>query len=276
MPALKTHGKACLVIRQEANGIKRYCHLSTGNYNEKTSRQYSDLGIFTARPEFGEDLSNLFNLLTGYTRPPRFNRLILAPQHFRKALLERIERECQHARNGLPARMILKVNALVDPAMIQKLYEAGQRGVRIDLIVRGSCCLRPGVPGLSDNIRVLSIIDRFLEHARVYHFANNGAPETLLSSGDLMQRNLDHRVEVTFPLVDPIVAAEVVELLELQLNDTVKGRLLGPEGSVLRRGLDPSWPLLRSQIRTYEHGLMASGVRNATQKLPDLMAMEDI
>jgi polyphosphate kinase len=276
MPALKTHGKACLVIRQEANGIKRYCHLSTGNYNERTSRQYSDLGIFTARPEFGEDLSNLFNLLTGYTRPPRFNRLILAPQNFRKALLERIERERQHARDGLPARMILKVNALVDPAMIQKLYEVGQQGVRIDLIVRGSCCLRPGVPGLSDNIRVLSIIDRFLEHARVYHFANNGAPETLLSSGDLMQRNLDHRVEVTFPLVDPIVAAEVVELLELQLNDTVKGRLLGPEGSVLRRGMDPSWPLLRSQIRTYEHGLMASGVRNATQKLPDLMAMEDI
>jgi polyphosphate kinase len=160
--------------------------------------------------------------------------------------------------------------------MIQKLYEAGQSGVQIDLIVRGSCCIRPGVPGLSDNIRVLSIIDRFLEHARVYHFANNGSPETLLSSGDLMQRNLDHRVEVTFPLVDPIVAAEVVELLELQLNDTVKGRMLGPDGSVLRRGLDPSRPLLRSQSRTYEHGLMASGVRNATQKLPDLMAMEDI
>jgi polyphosphate kinase len=276
MPALKTHGKTCLVIRQEQNGIKRYCHLSTGNYNEKTSRQYSDLGIFTARPEFGEDLSNLFNLLTGYTRPPQFNRLILAPQSFRKALGERIDRECQHARNGLPARMILKLNALVDPAMIQKLYEAGQSGVQVDLIVRGSCCIRPGVPGLSENIRVLSIIDRFLEHARVYHFANNGSPETLLSSGDLMQRNLDHRVEVTFPLVDPIVAAEVVELLELQLNDTIKGRVLGPDGSVLRRGLDPTGPLLRSQTRTYEHGLMASGVRNLTQKLPDPMVMEDI
>ena len=276
MPALKIHGKACLVIRQEQNGIKRYCHLSTGNYNEKTSRQYSDLGVFTAKPEFGEDLSNLFNLLTGYTRPPKFNRLILAPQNFRKALADRIDRECQHARHGLPARMILKLNALVDPAMIQKLYEASQSGVQIDLIVRGSCCLRPGVPGLSDNIRVISIIDRFLEHARVYHFANSGSPETLLSSGDLMQRNLDHRVEVTFPLVDPIVAAEVVELLELQLNDTLKGRMLGPDGSVLRRGLDPTRPLLRSQTRTYEHGLMASGVRNATQKLPDLMVMDDI
>jgi polyphosphate kinase len=276
MPALKTHGKACLVIRQEANGIRRYCHLSTGNYNEMTSRQYSDLGIFTARPEFGEDLSNLFNLLTGYTHPPQFNRLILAPQNFRKALTDRLERECRHAQNGQAARAILKVNALVDPVMIQKLYQASQSGVQIDLIVRGSCCLRPSVPGLSDNIRVISIIDRFLEHARVYHFANNGAPETLLSSGDLMQRNLDHRIEVTFPLVDPIVAAEVVELLELQLNDTVKGRVLGPGGNVLRRGLDPDRPPLRSQVRTYEHGLMASGVRNHTLKLPDLMTVEDI
>jgi polyphosphate kinase len=276
MPALKTHGKACLVIRQEQHGIRRYCHLSTGNYNERTSRQYSDLGIFTSRPEFGEDLSNLFNLLTGYTRPPHFHRLILAPQHFRRALYERIERECRHARNGLRARMILKVNALVDPPMIQKLYEASQCGVQVDLIVRGSCCIRPGVPGLSDNIRVLSIIDRFLEHARVYHFANDGAPETLLSSGDLMQRNLDHRVEVTFPLVDPIVAAQVVELLELQLGDNVKGRVLGPDGRGIRRGLEPGQPLLRSQVRTYEHGLLASGVKNLTQKLPDRMAIEDI
>ena len=276
MPALKTHGKACLVIRQEQHGIRRYCHLSTGNYNERTSRQYSDLGIFTARTEFGEDLSNLFNLLTGYTRPPRFNRLILAPQHFRTALAERIERECTHARNGRPARMILKVNALVDPPMIQRLYEASQCGVQVDLIVRGSCCIRPGVPGLSENIRVLSIIDRFLEHARIYHFANDGTPETLLASGDLMQRNLDHRVEVAFPLVDPIVAAEVVELLELQLNDTVKGRVLGPDGDVIRRGLTPGGSPVRSQLRTYEHGLMASGVRNVTQKLPDHMVVEDI
>lgn len=276
MPALKTHGKACLVIRQEQNGIRRYCHLSTGNYNEKTSRQYSDLGIFTARPEFGEDLSNLFNLLTGYTRPPRFNRLILAPQQFRSALVERIERECAHAREGHPARMILKVNALVDPPMIQKLYEASQSGVQVDLIVRGSCCIRPGVPGLSENIRVLSIIDRFLEHARIYHFANAGEPETLLASGDLMQRNLDHRVEVAFPLVDPIVAAEVVELLELQLSDNVKGRVLGPEGDVIRRGLAPGGPPVRCQLRTYEHGLMASGVRNVTQKLLDPMVAEDI
>jgi polyphosphate kinase len=265
----KTHGKACLVIRQEAEGIRRYCHLSTGNYNERTSRLYSDLGLFTARKEFGEDLSNLFNVLTGYTRPPALHKLIMAPQYFRKALYERIERERDHARAGRPARMVLKMNALVDPPMIQRLYEASQDAVQIDLLVRGTCCLRPGVPGLSENIRAVSIIDRFLEHARIYHFHNGGEPETLLSSGDLMQRNLDNRVEVAFPLVDPIVAAQVMEMLDLQLHDTVKGRVLGPDGSVLRRGLDNRWPPMRSQQRSYEHGLLTSGVRAVTQKLVD-------
>jgi polyphosphate kinase len=269
MPNFKTHGKVCLVIRREPGGFRRYCHLSTGNYNERTSRLYSDIGLFTARPEFGEDLSNLFNLLTGYTRPPRMHRLILAPQQFRQALYDRIDRERGHARAGKPARMILKMNSLVDPPMIHKLYEASQDGVDIDLLVRGSCSLRAGVPELSERIRAVSIIDRFLEHARVYHFQNDGDPETLLASGDLMPRNLDHRVEVAFPLVDPIVAAQVVEMLELQLHDTTKGRVLGPDGRVLRRGLDPAWPAVRSQARIYEHGLMASGVKSITQKLPD-------
>jgi polyphosphate kinase len=269
MPNYKIHCKACLVIRQEAGGIRRYCHLSTGNYNERTSRLYCDIGLFTARPEFGEDLSNLFNLLTGYTRPPRLNRLIIAPQQLRGALYERIDRERAHARAGRPARMVLKMNSLVDPQMIQRLYEASQDGVTIDLLVRGSCGLRAGVAGLSENIRVVSVLDRFLEHARVYHFHNGGETETLLASADMMQRNLDHRVEVAFPLVDPIVAAQVLELLELQLHDTTKGRVLGPDGGVLRRGLDPAWPPLRSQSRTYEHGLMSSGVKAITQKFPD-------
>jgi polyphosphate kinase len=269
MPGFKTHGKVCLVIRQEPGGIRRYCHLATGNYNERTSRLYCDIGLFTADAEVGEDLSNLFNLLTGYTRPPRLNRLIIAPQMFRQALYDRIDRERRNALAGKPARMVLKMNAVVDPPMIQRLYEASQDGVDIDMLVRGACSLRPGVPGLSERIRVVSIIDRFLEHARVYHFHNGGEPETLLSSGDLMQRNLDHRVEVAFPLVDPIIAAQVVEMLELQLHDSTKGRVLGPDGRVLRRGLDPTWPPLRSQLRTYEHGLMASGVRAITMKLPD-------
>ena len=171
--------------------------------------------------------------------------------------------------------MILKSNALADGPMIQQLYEASQDGVKVDLIVRGSCCIRPGVPGLSENIRVVSILDRFLEHARVYHFTNDGDPETILASGDLMSRNLDNRVEVAFPLVDPIVAAQVVELLELQLQDTIKGRVLGPDGSVLRRGLDPNGPRLNSQIKTYEHLLFVSGARFVTQKLSGTYHDED-
>ncbi|MGA2082480.1 MAG: polyphosphate kinase 1 [Holophaga sp.] len=269
MPNYKTHGKVCLVIRREPGGFRRYCHLSTGNYNERTSRLYCDIGLFTARPEFGEDLSNLFNLLTGYTRPPRLNRLIIAPQHFRQALYDRIDRERAHAKAGRPGRMVLKMNSLVDPFMIQRLYDASQDGVAIDLLVRGSCSLRAGVPGLSETIRALSIIDRFLEHARVYHFNNDGNPETLVASADLMPRNLDHRVEVAFPLTDPIVAAQVVEMLELQLHDTTKGRVLGPDGAVLGRGLDPDWPPLRSQYQLYEHGLLGSPVKAITQKLAD-------
>ena len=270
LPNHKIHCKACLVVRQEASGIKRYCHLGTGNYNERTSRLYSDVGLFTARPEFGEDLSNLFNMLTGYTRPPRFHRLLLAPQHLKKALKARIQREIGHAREGRAARMVLKMNALVDPQLIQTLYEASREGVKVDLIVRGTCCLRPGVPGLSENIRALSIIDRFLEHARIYHFANDGQPETLLSSADLMPRNLDRRVELAFPLVDPLLAAQVMEMVELQLHDTLKGRVLGSQGEVVRCGLDPQDPPLRSQLRIYEHTLLASGVGALTQKLEPL------
>jgi polyphosphate kinase len=254
MPSYKTHCNVCLVIRQESGGIRRYCHLSTGNYNERDARLYSDIGLFTARPEFGEDLSNLFNLLTGYTRLSRLHWLIVAPIQFRQAICDRIDRERSHAAAGRPARLILKVNALVDPPMIQKLYEASQDGVSVDLLVRGACSLRAGVPGLSERIRVVSIIDRFLEHARVFHFHNDGEPETLLGSGDLAPRNLDQRVEVAFPLVDPAAAAKVVELLEMQLHDTIKGRVLDPEGKVLRRGLDPEGPQLRSQSRTYEEG----------------------
>jgi polyphosphate kinase len=270
LPNHKIHCKACLVVRQEAAGIKRYCHLGTGNYNERTSRLYSDLGLLTARPEYGEDLSNLFNMLTGYTRPPRFHRLLLAPQHLKKALKARIQREIAHAREGRPARILFKMNALVDPQIIQMLYEASREDVKVDLVVRGTCCLRPGVPGLSENIRAISILDRFLEHSRIYHFANDGNPETLLSSADLMPRNLERRVELAFPLTDPILAAQVLEMVELQLHDTLKSRVLGPDGGVLRRGLDSQDPPLRSQLRIYEHTLLSSGVGSVTRKLEPL------
>ncbi|HJV89667.1 MAG TPA: polyphosphate kinase 1 [Holophagaceae bacterium] len=266
LPGYKTHCKATLVVRQEETGIRRYCHLGTGNYNERSSRLYADFGLLTAREEFGEDLSHFFNLLTGYTRPPKLHRLLPAPTHLKAALLDRIQREISHARLGRPARMILKANAIVDAAIIQALYEASEAGVAVDLIVRGTCCLKPGVPGLSANIRVLSILDRFLEHARIYHFQNAGEPETWLASADLMPRNLDRRVELAFPLVDPLLAAEVVDLLELQLQDTVKGRVIGPEGQTLRRGLEPG-PALRSQLRFYERARQRSGVGDVTRRL---------
>ena len=203
----KTHCKACLVVRQEADGIRRYCHLATGNYNVRTGGIYEDLGLFTSRETFGEDLTELFNLLTGYTRPPGFRHLLLAPTHLRDELTERIRREASRARAGAPARIIAKLNNLVDRRLIEELYAASEAGVPIDLIVRGICCLRPEVPGLSENIRVVSIVDRYLEHARIFYFENAGSPEYLLASADWMPRNLDRRVEIAFPVLDPRLAA---------------------------------------------------------------------
>ncbi len=247
----KTHCKACLVVRQEAEGIRRYCHLATGNYNVRTGGLYGDIGIFTSRESFGEDLTELFNLLTGYTRPRGFHHLILSPDSLREKLIERIRREATHARAGRPARIIAKMNGLVDRRLIEELYEASGAGVRIDLIVRGICCLRPEVPGLSDNIRVISIIDRYLEHARVFFFENAGEVEYLLASADWMPRNLDRRVEIAFPVLDPKLQAQVREILEVQLADTVKARRILPDGSSVRVQADGR-PPLRSQERLYD------------------------
>ena len=248
----KTHCKACLVVRREADGIRRYCHLATGNYNVRTGGIYADLGLFTCREAFGEDLTEIFNLLTGYTRPVRFNHLLVAPTGLRDALAQKIRREAAHARAGRPARIVAKVNSLVDWPIIQELYEASAAGVEIDLIVRGTCCLRPGVPGLSERIRVVSIIDRFLEHARIYSFENGGTPEYYLASADWMPRNLDHRVEIAFPILDPRLQAQVSEILEVQLRDSVKARILQPDGSTVRAKSMGSEVPLRSQERIYE------------------------
>jgi polyphosphate kinase len=246
----KTHCKACLVVREDSDGVRRYCHLATGNYNVRTAGIYSDLGLFTCRESFGEDVTELFNLLTGYTRPGRFHHLLLAPTGLRDALLERIGREAERARAGRPARIIAKMNSLVDGALIEALYVASAAGVEIDLIVRGICCLRPGVPGLSERIRVVSVIDRYLEHARVFFFENDGAPEFLLSSADWMPRNLDRRVEIAFPVLDPALQAEIRHILEIQLADSVKARVLLPDGHSRRREASPA--PLRSQERLYE------------------------
>ena len=248
----KTHCKACLVVRQDADGIRRYCHLSTGNYNSRTGGLYSDVGLFTSRPTFGEDVSELFNLLTGYTRPLGFHHLLLAPTNLREQLIERIRREAGHARGGRRARLIAKMNGLVDRRIIEELYAASTAGVRIQLIVRGICCLRPGVPGLSENISVVSIIDRYLEHARIFYFENAGAREYLLASGDWMPRNFDRRVEIAFPVLDPERQEQVREILDVQLADNVKARRILPDGRSERIVPAPGEPLLRSQERLYE------------------------
>jgi len=245
----KTHCKACLVVRQESDGIRRYCHLSTGNYNVRTGGIYGDFGLFTSRAEIGADVADLFNMLTGYTRPRGFRHLLVAPTQLREAMVARIRREAEHARAGRGGRIIAKMNALADLPMIDELYQASQAGVRIDLIVRGICCLRPGVPGLSDHIRVISIVDRYLEHARAYCFENGGEPEYLLASADWMSRNLNDRIETAFPILDTALQAHVRAVLELQLADNVKAREVTADGRSRRvRAGDPP---VRSQDRLY-------------------------
>jgi len=215
---LKIHTKVAMVVREEVDGIHRYCHLGTGNYNHHTAKVYEDIGLLTASPELGSDLSDLFNSLTGYGRSIDFQRLLVAPEQLRERLCRLIDSEVESGRG----RMIMKMNSLVDKAMIEKLYEASAAGVEIDLIVRGICCLRPGVAGLSDRIRVRSIIGRYLEHSRIFHFANAagiGKPRTFIGSADLMNRNLDRRVEALVSVEDPVLVGRLLEFCEIELTD---------------------------------------------------------
>jgi polyphosphate kinase len=260
----KTHCKACLVVRQESDGIRRYCHLATGNYNVRTAGIYSDVGIFTCQETFGQDLTELFDLLTGYTRPQKFNHLVLAPLALREYFVTLIRQESEHARAGKRARIIAKVNSLIDEALIEELYLASQSGVEIDLIVRGMCSLRPGLENVSENIRVISIVDRYLEHARIFYFHNAGEPLYLLSSADWMTRNFDRRVEVAFPVLHPQHQACLKQALDLQLRDTVKAWRLRPDGSYVRTRAE-SVPGLRSQEKLYEV-YKTSGVANLSGK----------
>ena len=247
----KTHCKACLIVRQEADGIRRYCHLSTGNYNVRTSGVYSDIGLFTCRESFGEDLTELFNLLTGYARPQKFHHLLMAPSGLREDFINLIRREDEQARAGQPARIIAKVNSLIDSAIIEELYKASQAGVQIDLIVRGMCSLRPGIDGVSKGIRVVSIVDRYLEHARIFFFQNGGNNTLLLASADWMPRNFDRRIEIAFPVIEPRLRAKLKTFLELQLSDNVKAWWMQRDGDYVRSGRnDPS--ALRFQERFYE------------------------
>lgn len=230
---LKTHGKVALVVRREAGGLRRYVHIGTGNYNASTARVYEDFALLTCRPEIGEDASNLFNALTGYARGVTYEKLLVAPGTLRSGLLHRIEREIERHRATGKGRLIFKINSLVDPQFIRALYRASQAGIQVDLIVRGMCCLRPGLPGISENIRVVSLVGRFLEHSRIYYFGNggDGDDEVLIGSADLMQRNLDHRVEVLTPVEDRTLLAHLRDVvLPAYLRDTANARVLQADG----------------------------------------------
>ncbi len=230
----KTHAKLVMVVRREDKGLRRYCHMGTGNYHAKTARLYTDYGLLTADESIGEDIHEIFLQLTGLTRIPRLRKLLHAPFSLHQALLAKIERECAHAAAGKPARIIAKLNALTEPTLIQALYRASRAGVDIDLIVRGVCCLRPGMPGVSDRIRVRSIVGRFLEHSRVYYFENAGQREVYCGSADWMDRNLFRRIEVAFPVEAPELQARVVDDLNLYLADDTQAWIMNPSGTYTR------------------------------------------
>jgi len=232
---LKTHTKVALVVRREGDHIRRYCHVGTGNYNPKTARLYTDLGLLTGRDDIGADITDLFNYLTGYSRQNSYRKLLVAPLNLRQQLTCLIDGEVKQASQGKAGRIIAKMNSLVDPDLIAELYRASQAGVKIDLIVRGICCLRPGLPGVSDNIRVLSIIGRFLEHSRLFYFQNGDHPIFLMGSADWMPRNLDRRVEAVVPIEDPASQAELKTILDLCLQDNRQAWEMQPDGSYRQR-----------------------------------------
>jgi polyphosphate kinase len=239
---LKTHCKVALVVRQEGNQIKRYCHIGTGNYHPKTARLYEDFGMLTADPEVGADVTDLFNVLTGYSRQTAYRRLLVAPHGVRAGLIERIGEQARIARAGGDALVQFKVNSLVDEESIDALYRASRDGVRIDLVIRGMCALRPGVPGLSENIRVRSIVGRFLEHSRVFRFGAGDDAEYWIGSADLMHRNLDRRVEALVRVTLPAAQDELRYVLDLAMGDETEGWDLSGDGTWHRTPRSPATP----------------------------------
>jgi len=246
---LKTHAKTTLIVRREGDELRRYVHLATGNYNPATSTVYTDLGLLTADDQIGEDVTALFNYLTVYSEPESFNKLLIAPVTLRPRMLELIAREAENALAGKPARIIAKLNRLADREIVAALYEASQAGVQIDLIVRGVCTLRPGIPGLSENIKVRSIVGRLLEHSRTYYFENAGDPEVYIGSSDWMPRNLDRRVEVISPVQDTHLKKFLAQdYLGAYLNDNVKSWNLESDGRYTRVQRGPDEPECNAQM----------------------------
>jgi polyphosphate kinase len=247
----KVHAKICLVVRRGPQGIERYVHMGTGNYNEKTARIYTDFGLMTADRAIGEDASAFFNALTGFGDPPRMKKLSMAPTTLRERFVRLIQREQRRAEEGQPAEIRAKMNSLVDEEMIRALYDASKAGVKIRLNVRGTCCLRPGVKGVSETIEVLSVVDRFLEHSRVFHFRNGGEDEVYLASADWMPRNLDRRIELLFP-VAPENRKKVLDVLDAMFQDNVKGRRLQADGTYRRRKNPRGDEAFRAQVHLYK------------------------
>jgi len=264
-PDLKTHCKVALVVRREDDGIRRYVHLATGNYNPQTARLYTDLGYFTCNPDFCDDASALFNYLTGYCELPQWRKLVVAPSRMQAFMIEKIGHETALQQSGKEGRIFAKINGILEPAIVQALYRASQAGVRIDLICRGICSLRPNVPGVSDNIRIISIVDRFLEHSRIYYFGNDGDPEVYIGSADWMDRNLSRRVEVVFPIETPELKQRLIrEILATSLADNTKARLLLPDGTYERIHPIDAQRRVRSQACFLEMAL-----QNAARSLPE-------
>lgn len=248
---LKTHSKICLVVRRENSGIKRYVHLATGNYNDATARGYTDMGLFTANDQYGADASAFFNMLSGYSDPPVWNKFVVAPLGLRRRIIELLDREIHWASVGKPARIIAKMNSLLDKEIVEKLYEASTNGVKIDLIVRGICVLLPGIKGVSENITVRSIVGRFLEHSRMFYFANGGDEKVFLSSADWMPRNLDTRVELFFPIDDERHIERIKTVFDIQLNDTERAHILRSDGTYRKLGRRSKGEKLDSQVEIY-------------------------
>ena len=259
---LKTHAKMTLVVRKEYDGVKRYVHLATGNYNATTAKLYTDLGLFTSDEDICSDVSDIFNFLTGYSKQKEYKKLFVSPVNMREKFLELIFREIENSVAGKDAKIYMKLNSLVDPAIISALYEASNSGVEIKLVVRGVCSLIPGVKDLSENIEVRSIVGRYLEHSRVFYFYNGGKEEIYLSSADMMQRNLDRRVEIAFPIENPKLKDEIIKtLIKFSLKDNVKARILQPDGSYKLVELKEATKQVNSQEWLMNHALKAMGIR---------------
>jgi polyphosphate kinase len=250
---LKTHCKALLIVRRDADRLRQYVHLGTGNYHSRTARIYTDFSLFTTNPKITEEVAIVFNTLTGLASYPGLEKLLVAPFDLKKRIIGMIERERDLAASGKSGRMIVKLNSLVDQEIIEKLYEASCAGVKIDLIVRGICCLRPRIPNLSENIRVISIVGRFLEHSRIYYFENAGNPEVFLASADWMPRNFIRRVEIAFPIEDAALRGEIInEVLPRFLNDHIKARELQSDGTYVRLKPEEGAPRSQAQLHFRE------------------------